>query len=263
MLAVNELRTWYAIKKGVFARTVGVVKALDDVSFTLKSGETLGVVGESGSGKSTLARTILKLVRPRSGNILFEGQDIFAMNSKQAAAYRRAVQVVFQDPYASLNPRHTILDALTEAALLHGIISKDERVDFAVNLLRDVGMPEDALNRYPYAFSGGQRQRICIAQALSLNPRLLLLDEAVSALDLSVRAQVLNLLMDLREKRNLTYLFITHDLSVVRHLANRIIVMRHGKIVESGDCAEVMENPSQQYTKNLIAAIPRIGGVKI
>lgn len=260
MLEVRQLKTWYAIKKGIFARTAGVVKALDGVSFTLGEGETLGVVGESGSGKSTLARTILRLVRPCSGKVLFEGEDIFAMNPKRSAAYRRSVQVVFQDPYASLNPRHTVLEALTEAALLHGVVEKRDRVDFAVGLLRDVGMPDDVLDRYPHAFSGGQRQRICIAQALSLNPRLLLLDEAVSALDLSVRAQVLNLLMELREKRKLTYLFITHDLSVVRHLATRIIVMRNGKAVESGDCAEVLGNPREEYTRNLIAAVPRIGG---
>lgn len=260
MLEVCDLKTWYDIKKGVFARKVGVIKALDGVSFTLREGETMGIVGESGSGKSTLARTILRLVRPVSGKVLFDGEDIFAMNSAQVAQYHRSVQVVFQDPYASLNPRHTVLEALTEAALVHGIIDKNDRVEFAHGLLRDVGLPEDSLDRFPHAFSGGQRQRICIAQALSLNPRLILLDEAVSALDLSVRAQVLNLLLELREKRKLAYLFITHDLSVVRHLATRLIVMNRGKAVESGTCEEVMKNPSQEYTKQLLAAIPRIGG---
>ncbi len=259
LLEVKNLRTWFPVKKGVFARTVGYVKALDGVSLTLDEGETLGIVGESGCGKSTLARTILRLARPREGSVRVDGRDAFSLRGAALQAYRRTVQAVFQDPHASLNPRHTILDILTEAPVAHGILKREERRAFASKLLSDVGMPPDILDRYPFAFSGGQRQRICIARALALNPRLLICDEAVSALDLSIRAQVLNLLEDLQSTRRLSYLFITHDIGVVEHIADRVLVMYLGKVVESGTCAEVLESPLHPYTRLLLASVPEIG----
>ena len=259
LLEVKNLRTWFPIKKGVFARTVGHVKALDGVSFTLDEGETLGIVGESGCGKSTLARTILRLAKHREGSVRVAGQDAFSLRGAALQAYRRTVQVVFQDPHASLNPRHTILDILTEAPIAHGLLKREDRRDFAAKLLADVGMSADILDRYPFAFSGGQRQRICIARALALNPRLLICDEAVSALDLSIRAQVLNLLEDLKATRGLSYLFITHDIGVVEHIADRVLVMYLGRVVESGTCAEVLGSPLHPYTRLLLASVPEIG----
>lgn len=258
LLEVTSLNTWFPIHKGIFARTVGHVKAVNGVSFTLAAGETLGVVGESGCGKSTLSRTILKLVAPESGDILFEGHSIFNQSYARALAYRRAVQVVFQDPHATLNPRHSVLDILTEGMLVHGLIKPPEARDAAARLLSDVGLPPDTMDRYPHAFSGGQRQRICIARALSLSPRLLICDEAVSALDLSVRAQVLNLLADLKAKYGLSYLFITHDIGVVEHIADNIIVMYKGEIVERGPAEKVLLSPENAYTQHLISAVPRI-----
>ncbi len=258
LLEVRNLNTWFPIRKGIFARTVGHVKAVNNVSFTLAAGETLGVVGESGCGKSTLARTILKLVAPVSGEILFEGRSIGRQTSAQALAYRRAMQVVFQDPHATLNPRHSILDIITEGMLVHGLIRQPEARDAAARLLSDVGLPPDTMDRYPHAFSGGQRQRICIARALSLSPRLLICDEAVSALDLSVRAQVLNLLAELKTKYALSYLFITHDIGVVEHIADNIIVMYKGEIVERGPAEKVLVSPENDYTRHLISAVPRI-----
>lgn len=259
LLDIHGLRTWYPVKKGVFARTVGHVRAVDGVDLTLGSGETLGIVGESGCGKSTLARTILRLERPREGRITLDGQDVLALRGDALRTYRRAVQVVFQDPHASLNPRHTVLDILTEAMLVHGLATRGNRRDAATRLLADVGLPDDILDRYPHAFSGGQRQRICIARALALGPRLLICDEAVSALDLSVRAQVLNLFEDLKARHGLSYLFITHDIGVVQHLADRIAVMYLGKIVESGPAETVLNSPAHPYTRLLLSAVPRIG----
>lgn len=258
LLEVENLNTWFPIHKGIFARTVGHVKAVNGVSFTLNEGETLGVVGESGCGKSTLSRTILRLVDPVSGEIRFDGNSIFEHTWESLLAYRRAVQVVFQDPHATLNPRHSILDILTEGMLVHGLIQPSEARDAAAQLLSDVGLPPDTMDRYPHAFSGGQRQRICIARALSLSPRLLICDEAVSALDLSIRAQVLNLLADLKAKYGLSYLFITHDIGVVEHIADNIIVMYKGEIVERGPAEQVLTNPVNEYTQRLISAVPRI-----
>lgn len=258
LLEVQDLNTWFPIKKGIFARTVGHVKAVNGVSFTMKPGETLGVVGESGCGKSTLSRTILRLEKAHSGAVSFMGKDVFAMKGEELLQYRRDMQVVFQDPHATLNPRHSILDILTEAMLVHGLITKDQAQDVAAELLRDVGLQPDAMFRYPHAFSGGQRQRICIARALALRPKMIICDEAVSALDLSVRAQVLNLLMELKAKYSLSYLFITHDIGVVEHIADNIIVMYKGEIVERGSADEVLLNPQEAYTKRLIAAVPRV-----
>jgi ABC-type oligopeptide transport system ATPase subunit len=258
LLQVTDLNTWFPIKKGFFARTVDHVKAVNGVSFTMQPGETLGVVGESGCGKSTLSRTILRLEKAHSGSVSFMGKDVFSLKGEDLLQYRRDMQVVFQDPHATLNPRHSILDILTEAMLVHGLITKDQVKDVAAELLRDVGLQPEAMFRYPHAFSGGQRQRICIARALALRPRMIICDEAVSALDLSVRAQVLNLLMDLKAKYNLSYLFITHDIGVVEHIADNIIVMYKGEIVERGTADEVLLNPKEDYTKRLIAAVPRV-----
>ncbi|HIV09463.1 MAG TPA: ABC transporter ATP-binding protein, partial [Candidatus Spyradenecus faecavium] len=228
LVEVTDLCTWFPIKKGIFARTAGYVKAVNGVSFTMNAGETLGVVGESGCGKSTLSRTILRLEKPHSGAVRFMGRDVFKLKGKDLLQYRRDLQVVFQDPHATLNPRHSILDILTEGMLVHGLITPKEAQDAAAELLRDVGLQPDAMFRYPHAFSGGQRQRICIARAIALKPKMIICDEAVSALDLSIRAQVLNLLMELKDKYHLAYLFITHDIGVVEHIADNIIVMFKG-----------------------------------
>ena len=259
LLEIRGLKTWYPIKKGVFARTVGHVRAVDGVDLTVRRGETFGIVGESGCGKSTLARTVLRLEKPLEGSIFLNGQDVLSLRGNALRAYRRTTQVVFQDPHASLNPRHTVLDLLTEAMLVQGLITREGRRDAAVRLLSDVGLPRDILDRYPHAFSGGQRQRICIARALALGPELLICDEAVSALDLSVRAQVLNLLADLKEKHGLAYLFITHDIGVVQHIADRIAVMYLGKIVETGPAETVLNTPSHPYTQLLLRTVPKIG----
>jgi peptide/nickel transport system ATP-binding protein/oligopeptide transport system ATP-binding protein len=259
LLEIRGLKTWYPIKKGVFARTVGHTRAVDGVDLDLYPGETLGIVGESGCGKSTLARSVLRLEKPREGSIRLDGQNILTLRGKAFLAYRRAVQVVFQDPQASLNPRHTVLDILTEAMLVHGLATRENRREAAARLLADVGMPDDILDRYPHAFSGGQRQRICIARALALGPKLLICDEAVSALDLSVRAQVLNLLEELKAKHQLAFLFITHDIGVVQHLADRIAVMYLGKIVETGPAEVVLNTPAHPYTQLLLRAVPKIG----
>ncbi|MDX9868229.1 MAG: ATP-binding cassette domain-containing protein, partial [Kiritimatiellia bacterium] len=259
LLQIRGLKTWYPVKKGVFARTAGHIRAVDGVDLDLMRGETLGIVGESGCGKSTLARTILRLEKPRAGTLLLNGRDIRTLRGADLRAYRRSVQVVFQDPHASLNPRHPVLDLLTEAMLAHRLVTRENRRDAAIRLLADVGLPEDILDRYPHAFSGGQRQRLCIARALALGPELLLCDEAVSALDLSVRAQVLNLLEDLKAKHGLSYLFITHDIGVVQHIADRIAVMRQGRIVETGPAERVLNAPEHPYTRLLLRAVPRIG----
>lgn len=262
LLEVKDLNTWFPIKKGIFARTVGHVKAVNGVTFSMKAGETLGVVGESGCGKSTLSRTILRLEKAHSGSIFFEGRDVSKLRGEELQQYRRDMQVVFQDPHATLNPRHSILDILTEGMLYHGLIKPREAQDVAAQLLLDVGLQPDAMHRYPHAFSGGQRQRICIARALALKPKMIICDEAVSALDLSIRAQVLNLLMELKDKYHLAYLFITHDIGVVEHIADNIIVMYKGEIVERGPATEVLLNPQEAYTQRLIAAVPRVGGAQ-
>lgn len=259
LLEVEDLNTWFPIKKGIFARTVDYVRAVNGVSFTMQAGETLGVVGESGCGKSSLSRTLLRLVPAHSGKAKFCGKDIFSLKGAELQQFRRDMQVVFQDPHATLNPRHSILDILTEGMLFHKLIKPSEAQDVAAQLLQDVGLQPDAMNRYPHAFSGGQRQRICIARALALRPKMIICDEAVSALDLSIRAQVLNLLADLKAKYNLSYLFITHDIGVVEHIADNIIIMFKGQIVERGPAEEVLLHPQEAYTKRLIAAVPRIG----
>ena len=263
ILEVRDLKVWFPIKKGVLGLTSGHVKAVDGVSFDLRRGETLGVVGESGCGKSTTSRAILLLNKPCGGTIKVNGTDITKISGKDAMKYRRTVQVVFQDPHAALNPRHTVLDILTEGMIYHGLCKPENRREKATELLKAVGMPLDILDRYPHEFSGGQRQRLCIARAISLKPELLICDEAVSALDLTIRAQVLDLLEDLKKKLGLSILFITHDLGVVQHVADRIIVMNKGKIVESGDASEVLKHPKNEYTKRLMASVPKMGAILI
>ena len=255
LLEVRDLKVWFPVRRGIFSRTVGWVKAVDGVSFDLRRGETLGIVGESGCGKSTTARAVLGLVKPREGTVAFAGKDARDWPRRE---YHRRVQVVFQDPLASLNPRHTVQDILTEGMVYHGLCANGERRDRAAALLDEVGIPQDALDRYPHEFSGGQRQRICIARALSLKPELLICDEPVSALDLSIRSQVLDLLRELKERHALSMLFITHDLGVVRHIADRLLVMNRGKVVESGTIEEVLGSPREEYTRMLMAAVPKI-----
>jgi ABC-type glutathione transport system ATPase component len=247
-----------------YPRERGVTRVVDDVSFTIRPGETLGLVGESGSGKSTVARMLLRLVEPTAGEILFEGQPLPAASSAQMRGLRRRMQIVFQDPYAALNPRMRVREILLEPFRIHGELSKLGGAEGAQARLREllssVGMDESALMRFPHEFSGGQRQRINIARALALRPQFLVLDEPVSALDVSVGAQVINLLRDLQRKLGLTYLFISHSMPLVRYLCDRVAVMQRGKLVELGECAQVCEQPSSPYTRQLIAATPEIPG---
>lgn len=259
MLSVEDLQVWFPIRRGVFNRVVGHVRAVDGISLKINKGETLGLVGESGCGKTTLGRAIVGLENITSGHVYFDGHDVSAFKGRELQEHRRRCQMVFQDPYSSLNPRMTVLDILTEAMVYHGIVSNKEKERAALDLLSEVGMDGDCLNRYPHEFSGGQRQRISIARALSLHPDFIVCDEPVSALDVSVQAQVINLLMDLREKHGFSYLFISHDLSVVRMISQRIAVMYLGRIVELGDAKEVMENPRHPYTQALLSAVPRPG----
>ncbi|MBR1871454.1 MAG: ABC transporter ATP-binding protein [Kiritimatiellae bacterium] len=259
LLEVRDVRTYFPIKKGILARTVGHIKAVDGVDLDIREGETVCVVGESGCGKSTLARTILRLEKPRTGTIKVFGKDISTLSGAELKEYRRTVQVVFQDPMASLNPRMTILETLTEGALAHGLVTHADARKFAAGLLKEVDLEEHFLDRYPHEFSGGQRQRICIARALALQPKLLICDEAVTALDVVVRAKVLDLLQHLRKTRSLAYLFITHDIGVVRRIASRVVVMYKGKIVETGSAKDVLDNPQAPYTKYLLQSVPVIG----
>ncbi len=254
LLEVKNVCVRYPVRQGIFAKVTGYVKAVEEVSFSLNDGEILGIVGESGSGKTTLSRAILGLEPLYSGEIKVFGKSLSEARGDDLRLLRRKMQVVFQDPFASLNPRHTVLDLITEAMTAHRIISKKEAPAEARRLLREVGMPTDILERYPHAFSGGQRQRIAIARALSLSPKLLICDEAVSALDLSVRAQILNLLLELRDRHGLGYLFITHDIGVVSHIADTIAVMHNGRFEEYGNAEEILTSPKAEYTGALLAA---------
>lgn len=257
ILKVQNLKTWYPLRKGIFGRTYDYIKSVDDVSFEVYPGETLGLVGESGCGKTTLGRSILRLVEPTSGKVIFEGNDITKLNSKELREYRKQVQIVFQDPYSSLNPRICIGDAIAEPMKIHGIEKDaDKRRKRVCRLLEEVGLEASHYQRYPHEFSGGQRQRICIARALVVNPKLIICDESVSALDVSVQAQVLNLINRLKKDFNFTYIFISHDLSVVRFMSDRVVVMFNGKIQELNESDELFNNPQNDYTKKLIAALP-------
>ncbi|ACU03844.1 ABC transporter ATP-binding protein [Pedobacter heparinus] len=257
LLQVKQLCTWYPINKGLFGKTTEYVKAVDDITFDVFPGETLGLVGESGCGKTTLGRSILRLVEPTSGELLFDGTDLSSLDTAGLRKMRRAVQIIFQDPYSSLNPRLTIGNALMEPLQVHGMFDNNEqRKAHVLNLLDRVDLKPEYFNRYPHEFSGGQRQRIVIARALALQPRFIICDESVSALDVSVQAQVLNLLRELQQEFGLTYIFISHDLAVVKHISDRMIVMNKGKIEEQGFPEEIYHNPKAEYTKKLIAAIP-------
>ncbi len=257
LLQVKNLCTWYPINQGMFGKPKNFVKAVDDITFDVFAGETLGLVGESGCGKSTLGRSILRLVDPTSGQILFNGKDLRAMDSADLRKIRKDIQIIFQDPYSSLNPRMTIGNALTEPLKVHQLFDNDQqRKAHILRLLERVDLKREHFDRYPHEFSGGQRQRIVIARALALQPKFIICDESVSALDVSVQAQVLNLLRELQEEFGLTYIFISHDLAVVKHISDRMIVMNKGKVEEEGFPEDIYNNPKALYTRKLIDAIP-------
>ena len=259
LLEAKNLRKWFPIKKWFFEKQ-SYVKAVDDVTLTLYRGETLGIVGESGCGKSTMARSLLRLIEPTDGELIYDGLDLRAMKGKELRKLRSRMQIVFQDPYSSLNPRMKIAEIISEPMIISGMKkNKAECMDRVYELLDMVGLDPSYVDRYPHEFSGGQRQRIVIARALATSPELLICDEPVSALDVSVRAQVLNLLEELQEKLNLTYLFISHDLSVVEHLCDRVAIMYLGQLMELGTVDQIYDNPSHPYTQALLSAIPKVG----
>ncbi|WP_147802628.1 ABC transporter ATP-binding protein [Alkalicoccus halolimnae] len=256
ILKVQNLKQYFPIKGGIFGRKVNDVKAVDDISFEVKQGETLSIVGESGCGKSTTGRAILRLDEPTSGEVEFGGQDLLALSKKQMRQRRKDLQIIFQDPYASINPRQTVRQILSEAMQIQDVMPKDKREARIKELMNIVGLGPHQIDRFPHEFSGGQRQRIGIARALSVDPKMIICDESVSALDVSIQAQVLNLLKKLQNELDLTYLFISHDLGVVRHISDRVLVMYLGKIVEIADKKSLFDNPKHPYTKTLLSAIP-------
>ncbi len=256
ILKVENLKKYFPIKMGIIRRTVGNVYAVDDISFSIKKGETLGLVGESGCGKSTTARVILRLLDATAGKVFFDNDDVLKTKKRRLRELRRDMQIVFQDPYASLNPRMTVGMIVEEPLIIHKIGNSGSRKSRVKDLLKIVGLNPEHTNRYPHEFSGGQRQRIGVARALALNPRFIVCDEPISALDVSIQAQILNLLYDLQCEFNLTYLFIAHDLSVVRHISNRVAVMYLGKIVEIADSKDIYESPFHPYTVALLSSVP-------
>jgi peptide/nickel transport system ATP-binding protein len=258
ILEIRNLKTYFPINKGVFGKAKDFVKAVDDVSFAVYPGETLGLVGESGCGKTTLGRTVLRLIEPTGGEVIFNGTNITKISNSEMRELRKDIQIIFQDPYSSLNPRITIGQAIMEPMQVHGILENDKaRKERVIELLHRVNMNESHFYRYPHEFSGGQRQRICIARALALRPKFIICDESVSALDVSVQAQVLNLLNELKREFDFTYIFISHDLSVVKFMSDRMVVMNKGKVEEMGDADSIYNNPQTDYTRNLIGAIPK------
>lgn len=259
LLQVKNLKKYFPVLSGLFRKQIGFTKAVDDVSFTVEKGEVLGMVGESGSGKSTAARTAIRLIEPTGGDSLFNGISLFSLNDSELKKIRKNIQIVFQDPLSSLNPRKNIRENIGEAVLFHRIVeagaSLEEYVEY---ILQQVGLSPDVMNRYPHEFSGGQQQRICIGRAIALKPELIVCDEAVSALDVSIQAQILNLLSELKDSLNLSYLFISHDLSVVRYISDRITVLLEGKIVETRSAEALFEDPRHPYTRRLLSSIPRL-----
>ncbi len=256
LIEVKDLKTWFPVKSGIFAHTVGHVKAVDGVSFDIFKNETVGLVGESGSGKTTIGRTLLGLDKSTEGSALYDDKNILNLPFKEMLPFRRKMQMIFQDPFSSLNPRLTILDILTEGLLEHGLLNGKDRKDEAARWLKEVHLDPDYMNRYPHEFSGGQRQRICVARAMAVQPEFVVCDEAVSALDVTIQAKVIDLLVELKEKFGLSYLFISHDLSVVKRICDRVLVLHHGVVVEEGKTEDVVSDPQHPYTKKLISAVP-------
>ncbi len=256
LLEVEDLRKHYPVRGGVWSRTIGTVRAVDGVSLSIRRGETLGLVGESGCGKSTLGRTVMRLEDPTSGRVVFDGRDVANATKRDLFTLRREIQMIFQDPYSSLNPRMPVGEIVREPLVVHGLGTKAEQIERVRALLATVGLGDDAIGRYPHEFSGGQRQRVGVARALALNPSLVIADEPVSALDVSVRSQVLNLMVRLQRERGLTYLFISHDLSVVEHISDSVAIMYLGRIVEKGPVRRIFDTPAHPYTRALIRAIP-------
>jgi len=263
LLEIKKLKKYFPIKSGVFSRTVNQIKAVDGVDLNIGKGTTLGLVGESGCGKSTLGKTIIKLLNPTEGQIIFENTDITDFDTSTIRPLRKNMQMIFQNPYGSLNPRMNVESLITEGMEIHNLHNKGERRDVAIDLLEKVGLPKYSLNQYPHEFSGGQRQRIAIARALAVKPSFIVCDEPVSALDVSIQAQIVNLLLSLQNEFNLTFLFISHDLRVVKHVSNIVAVMYLGKIVEIATSNEIYKNPLHPYTKILISAIPDIKKEKV
>lgn len=256
LVEVDNLKKYFPIKRGVFSRTIGYVKAVDDVSFKINKGETLGLVGESGCGKTTIGRSLLRLIEPTGGRVVFEGKDVTAMNSQELKDVRKDMQIIFQDPYSSLNPRMTVGGMITEILKFHKIAEGEKAEKRVYELLEIVGLSKLHARRYPHEFSGGQRQRIGIARALSVEPKFIVCDEPVSALDVSIQSQIINLLQDLQNQLGLTYLFISHDLSVVEHLSDRVCVMYLGQLVEVADTKDLYSRPLHPYTEALLSAVP-------
>ncbi len=256
ILRVEHLKKYFPIEKSLLGKVTTSLRAVDDVSFSVKRGTTIGIVGESGCGKTTLGRTILKLYDPDGGKIYFNGEDITDLKSKQMLKYRTDIQLIFQDPYSSLPPRMTVGSIISEAVRVHNIVPKNQLYEYVLDIMKKCGLQPQYYDRYPHEFSGGQRQRICIARALAVKPKLVICDEPVSALDVSIQAQIINLLKDLQKKIGLTYVFISHDLSVVKYITEQILVMYLGKVMELGETDEIFENPLHPYTKALFSAVP-------